>query len=827
MVRYELQRLPGAPKQRGTEEPGTQLIALLDKLKLHNNVVVRLNGRKLDDDFDLSYPLRAGDAVSVFDQPEGGGLIKTLLNPIEHLNPIRFTKKVLAGITGQQSASSPSISTGESPNNDATGQTNRARLYKGRPNIYGQCRVFPDLIQQALFEFIDNNKYITEWFEVGYGKYTISSVRYSESNLGSLTGASYQTFDPGVTIGAIDVGYQFDDIDNEEVPGLNESEDFPAQTATTTAPTALVIESNQLKATVLSNDDNFTYFAALAVPHPVTFVINATWNAGGSPVTRNVTGSGNIVYSESFIGTDTLSYTTFYLGDMTGEITTLPADATINLTLFTLNDQTPLVIGPSVSPLVSSQVWVHVMVQLGATAGTSRYRIRFWKVDDSNNQIPGTSEQYDYFFDNDFQVTTRYFRTSHKYTPAAGSGRYAVTIERLDNSNDGNVVTLMAIHAVNTRENVVYPDDTIAKVTIKGPNNSNSNREQKYNMLAQRHTISYDRATGQIDYTLRPSRSFADAALHEWIVIGKQDISSIDVATLYAIADSITVPELSYFDYTFSDEKLSLGERIKTICNVARVDGNNIGDVLTFWRDEKVANPDAVFARSNMFWDEYKVTWTMSLPGGYDGVTLDYVDPLTNKKSYIYLQIDQSGIVEVEDATINALQVSLDGCRNKTQAEDRAWLEARRVLLSRVGMTVKVLESTQVVRGAVVQCPDMYDNKQQNGYITARSGDVFSTSERIDFSLGDMWVVMTDSLGNYRGRWRAYPVTGRPKAFQAAADAFDLNIYDRTTVQNASRYFIATDTELNSTIWRVETAKPNGDDTQTLTLSEYSDSIYP
>jgi hypothetical protein len=53
---------------------------------------------------------------------------------------------------------------------------------------------------------------------------------------------------------------------------------------------------------------------------------------------------------------------------------------------------------------------------------------------------------------------------------------------------------------------------------------------------------------------------------------------------------------------------------------VARVDGNNIGDVLTFWRDEKV-NPDAVFARSNMFWDEYKVTWTMSLPGGYDGVT--------------------------------------------------------------------------------------------------------------------------------------------------------------------------------------------------------------
>jgi hypothetical protein len=55
---------------------------------------------------------------------------------------------------------------------------------------------------------------------------------------------------------------------------------------------------------VLSNDDNFAYFAALAVPHPVSFVINATWNDGGTSVTRNVTGAGNIISSESFIGDD-------------------------------------------------------------------------------------------------------------------------------------------------------------------------------------------------------------------------------------------------------------------------------------------------------------------------------------------------------------------------------------------------------------------------------------------------------------------------------------------------------------------------------------------
>lgn len=140
-------------------------------------------------------------------------------------------------------------------------------------------------------------------------------------------------------------------------------------------------------------------------------------------------------------------------------------------------------------------------------------------------------------------------------------------------------------------------------------------------------------------------------------------------------------------------------------------------------------------------------------------------------------------------------------------------------------MTVKVFETTQVVRGAVVQCPDMYDNDQQTGYLKGRVGNVFSTSERLNFT-GDMWVVMTDSLGNFKGRYRACAVSGNPKAFTVAAEAFDLNIYDGRKVQTPSRYFLSSSTELNSTIWRVESSKPNGDDTQTLSLVEYTDEIY-
>ena len=43
MVRYELQRLPGAPLQRGTVDAGTTLVSLLDSLQLHRDVIVKLN----------------------------------------------------------------------------------------------------------------------------------------------------------------------------------------------------------------------------------------------------------------------------------------------------------------------------------------------------------------------------------------------------------------------------------------------------------------------------------------------------------------------------------------------------------------------------------------------------------------------------------------------------------------------------------------------------------------------------------------------------------------------------------------------------------------
>ncbi|QHJ84714.1 MAG: hypothetical protein [Bacteriophage sp.] len=824
MARFEIQRLPGAPVERGTFKDGVRLIDWLNSADVHASCVVKINGKELDDDFDLNHTPSVFDVVQVFDQPRGGvgKVFQTVMKPVAK---ILTTVMSLLGM-GSKSANL-SVSTGESSNNDLTQQTNRARLYKMRPNIYGQVRSYPDLIQESLFEYINNKKYVTEFMEIGYGHYDISSVRYSESSLLALDGASYDIYNPGDTIGQIIEGYSFDDVDGQELYGPNSATGDVQETGTSTDIVEATFSGGQFYLRINKATD-FDYFNDQAKPIPVSVTLNVTYSTASGSVTKDVTIAGNIFKSEIVAdetsGSD-LQYYDFYFEDLSGtDYNSLPSDTTVNKTSITITQYEGVKEGPFFGAVTSTQLWVHLYGTLdgGSSANAT---IEYWQVDDDNNRIEGTDGSVLATLTNSGSDSDYIYLTT-KITPSAGTGRYAFTVVRNDNDSSSSEIYISAAHAINIRENVVYPDDTLVKVVVRQTETQTSSTERKYNCLAERKVIGYNRTTGEIDYTLTASRNFADAVLHEWVIIAQQPVSRLDVAGLYAIADSLSDEQLGYFDYTFSDATQSLGDRLQIICNVANVSLNWIGGVLTFWINAAVDYPDAVFGRSRMFADSYKLAYSMSLQGGYDGVALTYTDPDTNKSAYIYLSVSEDGIAESTDSTLNPSSITLSGCRNVTQATQRAYLEARKMIYSRLTMTVMVLESTQVVRGAVVQCPDLYDTTQQTGYLTGRDGNTFYTSETIDFSSGTLYVVMTDSDGNYRGRWQVAAVAGNRNAFSADADQFSFNVYDGKDVQSPSRYYIASDDDLNATLWRVDSSKPNGDETQTLTLVEYSPSIY-
>ncbi len=823
----QIQRVPGLPKERITAPAGTRFIDWLEGQNLHQEVRVNLNGRELLDDDDIGFRLREDDRIIIFDQPKSGDLAKTILNPLEHFNPIKFTQKIMNGLRKQPGVGSIGQSK-TSSNNSLKGQTNLARNGEARPDNYGLIRAFPDLIQESLFEYTDNLKYLTEFMNFGLGTYAVSSVRYSESNLGSMAGASFTVYNPGDVIGSINEGYQFDDVDGQEVPGKNESDDFPIETATASTVVSGSYSGGQILMKIVKQS-NFDYFMGLALPHAVSFTINATYPTASGNVTADFTLSGNLIsatQTDNGSITAPVYYYNFVMDSIEGSNASYISTATINTAKFILNDNQALVIGPFFSPVESSRLWIHTQSGLGGKSETN-WQVTIWKVDTDNNQVPGTTQVFTYRQTTPHQSTSDTFYRTDKLTPTGGYGRYAVSFQRTDNSSDASQLKVEAIHAVNIRSNVTYPGDTLVKVTVRQTENATSARERKYNALINRYVISYNTSTQTVDYTIRASRKFADIALHNWLVIGEQAETSIDIYGLYQIQAELEAVDarLSYFDYTFDDEDVSLGQRMETICDAAGVSVFWDDGVLSFTLDKKRTTPATVFNLSNTIETGYSLSYDMTLPGGYDGVEVQYRNPTTNKQAFIRYRI-RNGVIELGTPT-KAKKFEMMYIRDDYQADYRARKECRRLIYSRLSMGITTLADGEWVNvGDMVQIPDTYDSNQQAGYIVSRNGNDFETSERIEFS-GDMFVVITDSSGATTAR---YPATQRQDTnfgFTAAIPSVQLNIFDGYDVQSPSRYVIATTEELDATQWIISEKHPNSDGTTALSLAEYSDLIYP
>lgn len=824
MALIELSRFPGTPKERYRVPNGTLFYDWLaaNDATFHRDLLIIRNGVKLSDDDELAFELSELDKIQIFDQPKG--IVEDILSPI-----FKVVGQVFSFLAPKPAIANTGGNSVDSPNNGLTGQTNTARVYKAKPDIYGQIRSFPDLIQESLFEYVRQSendgglKYVTEWMCVGIGKYDYESVRYSESSLGSMAGAEYQFYQPGETIPTINEGYSFDDVDGQEIPGPNESDNFPVETASANTVVSGNYAGGQISMKIVKQTE-FDYFMGLVLPHAVTFTINVTYNTSTGSVTKDALFSGVLISAvETNDGavTNPVRWYTFTMNQLSGP-PDIPAGAKINTTKFILNDNEALVVGPFFSPVESRELWLHTQSSLGGGDYTD-WKVVIWKIDDNYNQIPGTQQTFVYHQGTPHDSDSEVFYRTDKIRPAGGFGKYAINFQRTNNSNDHSILKVEEIHAVNVRSNVVHPTDTLVRVKVRATENALGSRDRKYNALVTRHTISYKLDTQEVDYTLRPSRSFADAVAHTWLIMGKQPVSSIDLYGLYSIAESLPDERLGYFDYTFDDENDSLGDRVQAICNAASVVAYWDDGVLTFTRDQKVNYPAAVFNRANMKTDEYKMTYEATLPGGYDGVQVSYVHPTTNNKTYINYRVLNGTIVEQEAENPNKLEIV--GFRNEYQARERAMREVKRLIYSRVKMNAKVFEDGIIQVGSVIQMPDIYDSNQQQGYITGRAGNNFDTSEPITFS-GDMYVLVTDSLGNPTLR---YPATARSDTkygFTAAIPNIQLNIWNGDTVQLPSRYLIATVEELDSQLWTVNSIKPNTDNTVSLTVSEYSDYIY-
>ncbi|MEX9972704.1 hypothetical protein AB7W84_04040 [Providencia rettgeri] len=368
----EIQRVAGTPKERVDLAVGSFFYSdfLVHREDLSRDVLVTVNGVELGLDDELDFEITPTHSIQVFDQPKG--VIGDILNPVFNLVTKVFS--FLAPKTPSFSAAESNVK--DSPNNRLTGQTNVARAYQARPEIHGQVRAFPDLIQQSMFEYNNNLKTVTEWLNIGIGEYKTESIRFAESDFTAMAGASYKIYRPKEVIPLINEGFEFPDIDGQELPGPNESKDIPQQTATANEVVSGEIKGGEAAIKIVKQDE-FEYFFELTKPRSISMTVNVSYDTPQGSVTKDVKIDAQLVDAkESDDGAliEKIYYYEFFFTNLTGtDLTQLPPNAVVNTTKFILYDNQFLTVGPFFSPVDGDQMWIHLQAQLGGGDNPNKF----------------------------------------------------------------------------------------------------------------------------------------------------------------------------------------------------------------------------------------------------------------------------------------------------------------------------------------------------------------------------------------------------------------------------------------------------------------------
>ena len=708
----------------------------------------------------------------------------------------------------------------DSPNNRLTGQANVARTYEARPDVYGNVRCWPDLIQNSTFEYVANVKRVTEWMCVSRGKGTVTDIQYADTPLADFAGAVVTLFEPTAgpdglyENGTTTITDVMETFDSPEVNGqeLGYAYAFSSRTATCTFD-AVDTESTFTLTTPVSAiwDELITLEGAGSALVSFSAVSPALTFLESCPLISVATVGSDYVFT---FGT-AAPFAANYSESLSASITPAGSNYTT--------------IGPYTLPVAGDRLAWHVNFLRGLK-GTVWVRAEWWAVDDAGTELPGTRQSQDNASGADsFDAQYRTFTA----TPSGGFARYRIQFQRRSGQVDADGIDVAKLEEVTIGRHYAsraLPGDTIIKVITTATNQATGFSERKFNCEWTRHV------RGLTGTAVSPSRNFARAIVHMWAVAGRT-ASQIDIESLAAInATHGETSELLRFDYTFADRDVSLGERIQVAANAARCKVYRDGTQWVTYRDElRPSGPSFQLDYRNLAADgDSSISESGHLPASEDGVEVDYVNEDGKTKAYVRLLISPDGVVSM-GASASPQKITLTGCRTTAQALNRAHLEARKIIYQRRRVSdTALMDAASMGLGEVVRWIDpndfLGDDGLQAGEVLAISGSTITTSERLDFGVATSGrIVFTDAEGRSTAHVIATPRTDSlPGCVLASVpDALYVAAGDR---QCGSRYSFGaglTESEMEaSSLYVIESKKPSSGGTFALEMVAYDEKIY-
>lgn len=718
----------------------------------------------------------------------------------------------------------------KSSNNSFSGQTNAPRAYQAQPDIFGRVRAYPDIVSPAVVEYVNNDRTLKHYFWLSRGSIEVSDVRYADTDIGDYTNSQYFVYDR-VPIPTVIEQFANAAVDNNIIVGANEGTPTgilfnSAVVSGSFAPSGMLeFEVYESPSVIAVYDD----FVAGSVNAKVAFSTDST--SLGTPVVREYEDTATInsitIIPPVLPETQTMYEFNLSVVEDRPIFGTEPLNGTVELE--TLSN---ILVGPFTMPVEASQIWYNVTFVRGLK-GTANFNAEWWAIDSNGDEIAGSRQDESFSHSGDTADQKYYTR---KLTPSYGNARYRFQIRRTNVADIENYLdqaTLESLYSVRVKSNVLYQINGVGGTAIvvesTATDTSTSSGQMKFNCIAERKVITVN-TDGTINTSLSKSRRIVDSVAHHMIIDGNVAAAKIDLKGLVEIQNSITPASFGYFDYTFDDANVPLGDRITTMCDVGRIMVNREGSKYVFVRDEPQSSPVAVFDRRTTSGAEYNLTISPTNTDGKDCVQVEWVDvDDTNTKKYINVSWDSVLNKPKHGYGYNARKVTLNGCSNYEQALDRAELEMRKLVYQRQYVSDTVLNDAEYTwRGDRVRWIDVADVGVSSGEVVSydSSSGIYYTSEECDFSdiTSQYKVAITDQYGYASAFVAASAVAGKNKAFQASAGT--PIIADGITMQLGSRFLLVKSTEVDKHDFILASKRPNGYGTFSIELVQYDSRIY-
>ena len=788
------------------------------------SVTVLLNGKEVFasdveniDESLLDFTIGEFDSVSIINRPGYEGVIYAVVIIVVAVAISLALAPSLPGDAGEQS---------ESPNNSLQAASNRFRPGEATPDIYGSVVSYPDFLQPSYFEYVGNLKIVYELGYIGEGRYEAGEIRNGETPFSLIPGSSSIIYQP-----------------NEAIP----------QDILTIHRTSNPIDGQVLLA---PDDESLQQFGqietisgggasnvSLTMIEDSTIISDLALAAGGHiSLSQGVITSGLDFLPGPTIGTFEVvnisvvsERTVIELGSMT------PISVTNPLSLFVASTSSTGVINNYVGFFdipgdEAEEVWSSWQMPQGIrTEGGRQLSITVeFQIEELNSDQTPTGNlltKTETVTGNTLDPQFRTIKFTREEFPSMSVAQYRMRARRLTLQQDGAAsqqVKLETFESVTPYSSLDNSTGTVISWQRRATTFAITASGNRNNLDVTRMLPTYNRVTGIYDTnTISPTRSFADSVAHNLITLAGRNQDTVNMSGLYGIMDGLPHEELGYFDFTFDNKNVGLGERIESICNAARVNPFKSGGVWDFTRDEEKPIRTAMFNRRVTVGNSSKQSWLLQRPDDKDSVELSYVDPLTNTEKILYRRVDDAGDIVSSGAGTQALEIKLAGCRNFFQAWNRINLEVRRIIYQRRTVTDTTLRDGMLV-GLLerVGWVDPNDVNLFSGEILSFSGDSYDTSERFEPVDGESYVVyITDDQGNTSNTVSATPRLDTEFGFSATglSGAF---LAEPSGNQLGSRYFISEVSSVNASDFLLTSRKPQADGRTDIELVEYVPEMY-